>query len=192
MKNSNKLLISIYISASCTPCHPRPHNCRPALYPIISFSSCIDGNYRVITLILKHMAIYPSVWRIMHYFRYPRFLQIFLIYISIKVYDLSGEPSGNIISNYHGTFIHIYMHSYDLMFKIYIWNSYFPWLILPFFLSLSFFLRTIYQKLFHYLQAGFFISADISKFYVMSSPTVKIGLCQVKQSIQRVQSFNTS
>ena len=57
------------------------------------------------------------------------------------------------------------------MFKIYIWNSYFPRLILPFFLSLYFFLPTIYQKLFHYLQVGFFISVDISKAYVMSSPT---------------------
>ena len=36
------------------------------------------------------------------------------------------------------------------------------------FLSLSFFLPTIHQKLFHFLQVGFFISVDISKVYVMS------------------------
>ena len=41
----------------------------------------IDENYRVITLILKNMVIYPSVWIIMHYSRYPRFLQLFYIHI---------------------------------------------------------------------------------------------------------------
>ena len=39
------------------------------------------------------------------------------------------------------------------------------------FFVLSFSLPTIYQELFHYLQVGFFISVDISKVYVMSSPT---------------------
>ena len=34
----------------------------------------IDENYRVIALILESMVIYPSVWRIMHYSRYARFL----------------------------------------------------------------------------------------------------------------------
>ena len=42
----------------------------------------IYGNYRVITLIFKNMAIYPSVWRIMHYSLYPRCLQIFYIHIN--------------------------------------------------------------------------------------------------------------
>ena len=82
-----------------------------------------------------------------------------------------GEPSGNIKSNYHGTFIHIYMRWYDPIFKIYISNSFLPRLILPFFMSLSFFLPTIHQELYHYLQDWFFISFDISKVYVMSSPT---------------------
>ena len=41
----------------------------------------IDGNYRVITLNLKTMVIYPSVWRIIHYSRYPQFLQIFYIHM---------------------------------------------------------------------------------------------------------------
>ena len=34
-----------------------------------------------------------------------------------------GEPSVNTISNYHGTFIHLYMHWYDPIYKIYKWNS---------------------------------------------------------------------
>ena len=46
----------------------------------------------------------------------------------------------------------------------------FPRLIWPFFF-LSFFLSTIHQELYHYLQDSFFISVDISKVYVMSSPT---------------------
>ena len=41
----------------------------------------IDENYRVITLILKNMVNNPSVWRIMHYSRYPQFSQIFYIHI---------------------------------------------------------------------------------------------------------------
>ena len=42
----------------------------------------IDGNYWVISLIFKNMVIYPSVWRIMHYSRYPQFLQN--IYLNIN------------------------------------------------------------------------------------------------------------
>ena len=56
---------------------------------LISIVRTIHGNYRVVTLILKNMVIYPSVWRIVHYSHYPRFLQILYIYISIKVYNLS-------------------------------------------------------------------------------------------------------
>ena len=41
----------------------------------------IDVIYRVITLIFKNMAIYPYIWRIMHYSRYPQFLQKDYIYI---------------------------------------------------------------------------------------------------------------
>ena len=82
-----------------------------------------------------------------------------------------GEPSGNIISNYHGKFIHICIHWYDPIFKKIYETVFFPWLILPLFLVLSIFLLTIYQELFHYLQSEFFISVDISKVYVMSYPT---------------------
>ena len=41
----------------------------------------IDGNYWVITLFSPNMIIYPSVWRIMHNYRYPQFLQHFYIQI---------------------------------------------------------------------------------------------------------------
>ena len=43
--------------------------------------------------------------------------------------------------------------------------------MLPFFLHLFFFLPTIHLKLFHFLQVEFLISVDISKVYVISSPT---------------------
>ena len=42
----------------------------------------IDRNYRVITLIFTKYGNYPSVWRIMHYSRYPQFYKTFInIYI---------------------------------------------------------------------------------------------------------------
>ena len=43
--------------------------------------------------------------------RYPLFLQKKNTYTLSNILYL-GEPSGNIISNYHGTFIHIFMHVY--------------------------------------------------------------------------------
>ena len=46
------------------------------------------------------------------------------------------EPSGNIISNYHGTFIHIFMHLYYPNLKIYILNRFFYRSILPFYLPM--------------------------------------------------------
>ena len=39
------------------------------------------------------------------------------------------------------------------------------------FFGLIFFMRTIHQELYHYLQGQVFISFDISKFYIMFSPT---------------------
>ena len=69
-----------------------------------------------------------------------------------------------------------YLYTYTcidmiLYFKKYIWNIFFPRFILPFVLVFTFFLPTINQWLFHYLQFRFFISVDISKVYVMSSTT---------------------
>ena len=48
---------------------------------------------------------------------------------------------------------------------------FFPRLILPVFWFSLFFLPTIHKELFHYLQVWFLISVDISKVYVMSTPT---------------------
>ena len=50
-------------------------------------------------------------------------------------------------------------------------KQFFSLINLAVFLFLYFSLPTIHQELFHYLQVGFFISVDISKVYIMSSPT---------------------
>ena len=60
---------------------------------------------------LQNMAIYPSVWIIMHNSRYPQFYNILYTYTLIKILYL-GDPSGNTIRNNHGTFIYICMHGY--------------------------------------------------------------------------------
>ena len=68
---------------------------------------------------------------------------------------------------------HVYTYScIDMILYIYNINEtvVFPRLIWPFFCS-HFFWPTIHQELFHYLQVGLFISVDISKVYVMLSPT---------------------
>ena len=88
---------------------------------LINIPESIDVNYRVITLISKNMVIYSSVWRIMHYSRYPRILQRIYTY-TLRYIIYLGEPSGNIISIYHGTFIHIFIYWYDPKSKIYILN----------------------------------------------------------------------
>ena len=49
--------------------------------PDSSLPGAIDENYWVVNLIFKNMVIYPSIWRIEHYSRYPQFLQIFYIHI---------------------------------------------------------------------------------------------------------------
>ena len=82
------------------------------------------------------MVIYHSVWRIMHYSRYPRFLQLFLYPYPLRYMIYLVEPLGNIISNCHGRFIHIFMHWYDPIFKIYEWNSRFSSMNMAVFFSL--------------------------------------------------------
>ena len=129
----------------------------------------VDGNYWVITLIFKEYGNLPLCLENYVLFQLPPIYTKKLYTLRYIIY--LGEPSGNIISNYHGTFIHIYMHWYDPMFNIYIWNSFFPRVMLPFFLSLSFFLPKIHLKLFHFLQVGFFISVDIIEVSVLLSTT---------------------
>ena len=70
----------------------------------------MDGNYRVITLIFKKNGNLPlCLENYALFWLPPTFTNNIYTYILRYIIYL-GEPSGNIISNYHGTFIHIYMH----------------------------------------------------------------------------------
>ena len=72
----------------------------------------IDGNYRVITLIFKKYGNLPLCLENCALFSLPpMFTNILYTYIW-RYIIYPGEPSGNIPSNCHGTFIHIFMHGY--------------------------------------------------------------------------------
>ena len=65
----------------------------------------IDGNNQVITLILKKYGNLPLLFgELCIILVTPDFYKYFM-FIHIRA-------SGNIISNYHGTFMHIFMHRY--------------------------------------------------------------------------------
>ena len=68
---------------------------------------------------------------------------------------------------------HLYTYTCTdmILYLIYIYETvFFLSQCYRFYLSLYFFLPTIHRELFNYLQVLFFISVDISKVYVMSSP----------------------
>ena len=79
--------------------------------------SGIDGNYRVITFIFKK---YGNLLLCLD--NYALFSLPLLFTKKIYTYTLSNityfvEHSGNTISNYYGTFVHIFMHGYYLILK---------------------------------------------------------------------------
>ena len=89
------------------------------IYPESHMPTGIDGNYRVITLIFTKYSNLPLCLD-----NYALFLLLPIFTNNLYTYKLRyiiylGEPSGNIISNYHGTFIHIFMHGYDPNLNIY-------------------------------------------------------------------------
>ena len=85
-----------------------------------SYHKCeLLGNYPVFTVV---MVIYTSVKRIMHYYITPDFPTILYTY-PLRYIIYLRELLVNIISNYHGTFIHLYMHWYDSVYKRYKRNS---------------------------------------------------------------------
>ena len=108
----------------------------------ISLLSSIDGNYRVITPIFKRYGNLPLFLDNYALFSLPLIFTNILYTYTLRYIIYLGEPSGNIISNYHGTFIHIYMHWYDPIFKIYKWNSRFSSINLAIFFVLSILLPT--------------------------------------------------
>ena len=84
------------------------------------------------------MVIYTSVRRIMHYYLTPAFFLTVLYSYTLRNKIYLREPSGNIISNCHGTFIHVFMHWYDPIYIIYKWNSHFSSIHMAVFLFSNF------------------------------------------------------
>ena len=72
----------------------------------------IDENYRVITLILKKYGNLPLCLENYALFSLPPIFTTILYTYPLRCIIYLGELSGNIISNYHGTFIHIFIHGY--------------------------------------------------------------------------------
>ena len=104
----------------------------------------IYENYRVITLILEKYGNLPLCLENCALFLLPLiFTNILYPYALMHIIYL-GEPTGNIISNDHGTFILLCMYWFDPILKKYKWNSFFSLINLSVFLVLSFFLPIIH------------------------------------------------
>ena len=104
------------------------------------------GNYQVITFIFKKYGYLPLCLE-----NYTLFLLLPIFTNNLYTYSLRyiiylGEPSGNIILNYHGTFIHMFMHWYDTSLNIYIINRFFLDQCCHFICQCIFFLANITSK----------------------------------------------
>ena len=90
-------------------CVPSTYN--PTLLCIHNYDpSVIDGNYRVITLIFTKYGNLPLCLENYALFSLPPIKKKCIYTYALSNILYLGEPSGNIITNYHGTFIHIFMH----------------------------------------------------------------------------------
>ena len=74
--------------------------------------STIGENYWVITLILEKYGNLPLCLENYALFSLPPIFTTILYTYPLRYIIYLGKPSGNIISNYHGTSIHIFMHGY--------------------------------------------------------------------------------
>ena len=72
----------------------------------------IYENYRVITLILEKYGNLPLCLENYALFSLPPIFTTILYAYPLRYIIYLGEPSGNTITNYHGTVIHIFMHGY--------------------------------------------------------------------------------
>ena len=72
--------------------------------------STIYENYRVITLILKKYGNLPLCLETYALFSLPPIFTTILYSYPLRYILYLGEPLGNIISNFHGKFIHLCMY----------------------------------------------------------------------------------
>ena len=124
----------------------------------------IDGAYRLITPIFKKYGNLPLCLTNYALFSLPP-----IFTKNIYTYTLSniiylGKPLGNIFSNYHGTFIHIFMHGYYPILNIYILNRLSSVNVTVLFADVSSFLPMLLLKLVHFLQVGFLLELISLKF----------------------------
>ena len=110
------------------------HTCSALLAECTLWFDCslvvgIDVNYRVITLLLKKYGNLPlCLENYVLFLLPPNFTTILFTYpLSYIIY--LGEPSGNIISDYHGTSIHIFMHGYYPIYEKKFSKPSFSWFI---------------------------------------------------------------
>ena len=127
------------------------------------------GNYPY----LKNMEIYSSVWKIKYDFCYSQFFKnIYTYTLSNMIYLV--KYSGNILSNYHGTFIYTFMHGCDHnLIYIYIKPFFFLVNIVVIFADVYSFLSRLLLKIFFFFQVEFSSWVDIIKVSVMLSTTSK-------------------
>ena len=74
------------------------------------YPGAIDENYQVITLILKKYGNLPLCLEKYTLISLPPIFTNILYTYTLRYIIYLGEPSCNIISNHHGTYIHIFMH----------------------------------------------------------------------------------
>ena len=142
------------ISRNCITCQHRWE--LPGNYPYFQ-------KYGNLSLCLKNDTLFSLL---------PIFTKYIYTY-TLRYIIYLRQPSGNIISNYHGTFIHIVMHGYDPNLNKYILNRFFSVNVAVFFAIVYSFLPMLLLKIFRFLQVGFFSSVDMIKVSVMLSTTIQ-------------------
>ena len=85
----------------------------------------IDGNYWVITLIFTEYGNLPLCLDNYVLFSVPMIFTKYIYKYTLSDILYLGKPSGNIILNYHGTFIHIFMHRYYPIYQKKIFKTFF-------------------------------------------------------------------
>ena len=119
-------------------------------------SQYIDGNYWVITLIFKKYCNLSICLKNCALFSLPTIFTNNLYTYTLIYIIYPVEPSGNIISNYHGAFIHISIHGYDHNFKIYKLNRFISVNVAVLFINVYYFLPMLLLKIFRFLLVELF------------------------------------